>query len=100
MAAAGGGNREQHRCGLSSLQQVVQLFIFGPGSLEHDQETVIARNRHCERSEAIQSVGTTALDCVVALLLAMTSKDRTKCASCFFKVCFAGRSPSRRHRRT
>jgi hypothetical protein len=32
------------------------------------------RNRHCERSEAIQT-GFAELDCFVASLLAMTKKD-------------------------
>src|SRR4051812_20011011 len=33
MAAARGRDREQHRRGLSALQQVVQLFLFGPRSV-------------------------------------------------------------------
>src|SRR5258708_27702864 len=33
MAAFGGCNREQHRRGFSALQQIVQLFLFGPPPL-------------------------------------------------------------------
>ena len=33
VAAAGGRDREQHRRGLSALQQIVQLLLFGPRSL-------------------------------------------------------------------
>src|SRR5450631_4459032 len=51
------------------------------------------RNRHCERSEAIQGQ---ELDCFVASLLAMTEEERPNSVGCFSGQALRMRLPDRR----